>query len=321
MNASKNINRSEVFAFVPSYNHAPFVEKCLKSIFKQTLPPKKLLVIDDGSKDDSPRIIEQVLKDCPFEAEFIRRENRGLSATLNEGFARSTGAYFAYLGSDDVWLPDFCRRRAELLDSRPDAVLAFGHAYLIDEQDQIFDCTRNWVEYSEQDILANLLRGVVPITASVAFRRSALEKMPWNESAVLEDYELYLKLSAKGKFAVDDNVSAAWRQHGYNTSRDFPKMMNEWLEAQNRVAPAIGISPPELTKIQSELKFTFVADFIRHGEKSAAARMLWENRGSARSASEIGKMLIRLLIPQSYHDWHRRGKRRQKIRQYGKIEI
>ena len=60
-------NRSEIFVVVPSYNHAPFVEQCLRSIFDQTLHPKKLLVIDDGSTDSSPKIIEASLKNCPFD--------------------------------------------------------------------------------------------------------------------------------------------------------------------------------------------------------------------------------------------------------------
>lgn len=321
MNEAINDKAAEVFAFVPSYNHAPFVEKCLKSIVKQTLPPKKLLVIDDGSKDDSPKIIERVLKDCPFEAELIVRRNRGLSATLNEGFACSTGEYFAYLGSDDIWLPDFLKCRTELLRSRPRAVLAFGHAFLIDEYDQIFDCTRDWVEYREKEVLSNLLRGIPPVTSSVVFRRSALEGMRWNEDAILEDYELYLKLTAKGEFAVDDNVLAAWRQHGYNTSRDFSKMMDEWLAAQNRVAPEIGVGAEELKTIQSELKFICVADYVRQGKKAEAARMLWENRRGAKSVLEIGKMILRLLIPMSYYDRHQKVRRERKIRQYGKIEV
>jgi alpha-1,3-rhamnosyltransferase len=321
MNAVKNTDSGEVFAFVASYNHAPFVEKCLKSIIKQTLPPKKLLVIDDGSKDESPQIIERVLNGCPFDAEFIARSNRGLSATLNEGFSHSTGDYFAYLGSDDVWLPDFLKCRTRLLDSRPDAVLAFGHAFLIDEQDQIFDCTRDWVEYKEKDVLHNLLRGIPPVTSSVVFRRAILENVRWNEDVILEDYELYLKLTAKGAFAVDDNVLAAWRQHGYNTSGDFARMMNEWLAAQNRVAPEIGIGAEELKKIQSELKFICVTDLIRHGKKAAAAKMLWANRQGAKSNLEILKTSFRLLIPKFYYNRHRKNRRRQKIRQYGKIEV
>src|SRR5258707_10657709 len=56
-----------VSVVVPSYNHALFVESTLRSIFRQTLAPAQLLVIDDGSTDDSPYIIERVLRDCPFE--------------------------------------------------------------------------------------------------------------------------------------------------------------------------------------------------------------------------------------------------------------
>ncbi len=78
---------------------------------KQTRQPAELLVIDDGSSDESPRIIERVLSDCPFSCEFIARENRGLCATLNEGLQRTGGEYFAYLGSDDLWLPDFLQER------------------------------------------------------------------------------------------------------------------------------------------------------------------------------------------------------------------
>ena len=321
--AAEADTRSEVFVLVPSYNHAPFVEKCLRSIFKQTLAPAKLLVIDDGSGDESARIIERLLPDCPFPAEFIARENRGLSATLNEGFAFCREEkYFAYLGSDDVWLPEFLQNRARLLDSRPDAVLAFGHAFLIDDRDRIFDCTRDWVEYREEQVLKNLLRGVPPVTSSVVFRRVALQGLRWNEDAILEDYELYLKLTARGTFAVDNQkVLAAWRQHGYNTSRDFARMMDEWLAAQNRVAPLIGIGAAELEKIQAELKFISIADFIRHGKKREALRMLWENRRAARSKTDIGKMLARLLIPRAFHDRHRRNKRRQNIARYGNIEI
>jgi len=117
-----------VSVVVPSFNHARFIEATLRSILNQTLPPAKLIVIDDGSGDESPRIIDRVLKDCQFPCELVARENRGLCATLNEGFERARGDYFAYLGSDDLWLPDFLEARVGLLETRAAAVLAYGHA-------------------------------------------------------------------------------------------------------------------------------------------------------------------------------------------------
>jgi len=99
-----------VSVIVPSYNHAQFIEATLRSIVKQTLAPATLMVIDDGSSDGSPAVIERVLTECPFPCELLVRDNRGLCATLNEGFERSAGNYFAYLGSDDLWLPNFLAR-------------------------------------------------------------------------------------------------------------------------------------------------------------------------------------------------------------------
>lgn len=311
----------KVFAFVPSYNHAPFVEKCLKSIVGQTFPPHKLLVIDDGSSDGSLRIIEKVLKRCPFDAELIARENRGLCRTLNEGLAKSAGEYFAYLGSDDVWLPEFLEKRAELLDARQKAVLAFGHAFLFDECERIFDCTENWADFADGDMLLLLLRGIIFPSPGVVYRRAALEKHQWNENSVLEDYELYLKLSADGEFAFDPRVLCGWRQHGSNVSGDFPLMLDEWIAAQNRVAGKLKISRGELDKIQTELKFDAVLSLIRHDERARAARLFWENLSGAHSVSQIAKTLFRLSVPPAFFRWNRRRKKSASIKNYGKLEI
>lgn len=322
MNAVKNKDSGEVFAFVPSYNHAPFVEKCLKSIFKQTLTPKKLLVIDDGSKDDSPKIIERILKDCPFESELIARENRGLSATLNEGLSYSSGDYFAYLSSDDVWLPEFLEKRVRLLASRPEAILAFGHAFLIDEEDQIFDSTANWTEYTDGDMLPLLLRGIVFPSSSVVYRRAMLEKYKWNEDSILEDYELYLNLRAAGcEFALDQGVLSAWRQHGWNVSGDYPLMLKEWIAAQNRVAERLSIAPEKLRKIQTGLKFNAAVDYMRHGKKREAVSLMRGNFGGAESFSQIARMILRLSIPRFAFEWNRERKRKTAIERYGKLEI
>src|ERR1051326_4017997 len=130
---------ARVSVVVPSYNHAPFVAETLRSVFRQTLRPAELLVMDDASADDSARVVAETLKDCPFPCELIARENRGLCATLNEGLAKTRGDYFAYLGSDDLWLPGFLAARVAALEGRPRAVLAYGHAFIIDERGEVTD--------------------------------------------------------------------------------------------------------------------------------------------------------------------------------------
>ncbi|HLM61949.1 MAG TPA: hypothetical protein VK308_14180, partial [Pyrinomonadaceae bacterium] len=201
------------------------------------------------------------------------------------------------------------------------AVLAFGHAYLIDENDFIIDCTDSWTPFADGDMLPLLLRGMIFSSPSVVYRRAALDAYTWNENSILEDYELYLKLSGDGEFALDSSVLCAWRQHGWNVSRDVSAMLDEWLAAQNRVADKLEISREELDAIQAELKFKTVLDYVRHGRRSEAIRLMRENIRGAKSVGQIGRTLFRLSIPQIFFQWNRKRKRINAIKKYGKLNF
>src|SRR6266404_3879476 len=259
---------ASVSVVVPSYNHAPFVEATLRSIMKQTLWPAQLVVIDDGSRDDSPAVIERVLNECPFPCELTARENRGLSATLNEGFERTYGDYFAYLGSDDLWLPHFLNARTGLLAERPAAVLAYGHAYFIDEQNAIIDSTADWASYVDGDVREMLLETTAPMSPTVLYRRDALEHERWNEASKLEDYDLYLRLSAAGEFAFDHRILSAWRRHSSNVSWDQALMLEEQLQAQRQGALRFGLTDEQIQALQMATRFNHAEDFLRLGRKS-----------------------------------------------------
>lgn len=310
---NKERRQPEVFAFVPSYNHAPFVETCLRSIIAQTHAPAKLLVIDDGSKDDSPRVIERVLNDCPFDSELIVRPNRGLCYTLNEGFSHSFGKYFAYIGSDDYWLPEFFAARVALMEKRDNAVIGYGHAHLIDGDGRIFDSTPNyaddWANYPDGDASPMLLRGVAPISSTIFYRRESLSEVSWNENSRLEDYEMYLRLMKRGEFAFDPQVLSVWRHHSYNTSKNLGLMMDEVIAAQNRNFDSLGIDRDSLSRIQTETKFRYARDFLQHGDKKKALELARRNWRGATSKTELAVFATRMLVPMFLvNAW--RGRRR-----------
>ncbi len=320
MDSPATENQDKVFVVVPSYNHAPFVEQCLGSIISQTLRPTKLLVIDDGSSDGSVAIIERVLNDCPFDTELIVRANRGLCATLNEALSASSGEFFAYLGSDDVWLPSFLAEQTSLLNARPNAVLAFAHAYLVDEDGNVFDSTAEWTDFADGDLRPMLLRGSVFSSPGVLHRRSVLAKYRWNEASRLEDYEMYLKLSMEGGFARNEHLLCAWRQHGDNASDDLPLMYEEMAAAQERLAPDLGLNDAELARVQSRMKFAAAENLVRHGFRYEALRFFIENLRSADSISDALRTAIRLAIPQTLFQWNRKRKRRDGAERYGNLQ-
>lgn len=307
---------------VPSYNHGRFIEATLRSIMKQTLAPAELIVIDDGSTDNSTSVIERAFKDCPFPSELIARENRGLCATLNEALAKTRGKFFAYLGSDDLWLPEFLAARVALLESRQKAVLAYGHCFLIDEMDQITDCTRDWAPYKDGYVRTMLLQETIaPMSPTVVYRRSALERHGWNERARLEDYELYLKLSSEGDFAFDPQVFSAWRQHASNTSRDFGWMVEARSAAQENVSEALGLTPSDLAHYNVINNFNGAEDLLRRGQKQEAYRFLRKGwRGAPSNAARM-RVVAKLLTPYSLVKWRRRSRQAQAARRYGELSI
>jgi alpha-1,3-rhamnosyltransferase len=310
-----------VSVVVPSYNHAQFIETTLRSILKQTLRPAKLIVIDDGSTDGSPYIVERVLKECPFPCELAVRENRGLCTTLNEGFARTSGDYFAYLGSDDLWLPDFLQRRVELLESRARALVAYGHAYLIDEENRIVDSTADWANYVDGDVREMLLRTIGPMSPTVLYRREALEHERWHEESKLEDYDLYLRLSARGEFAFDPRILSAWRRHSSNVSSDQTLMLAEQLLAQRKAALRFGYTQDEIAELQRTTRFHRAEDFLRVGDKSNALGLMIDNWRGARSPFTTARMLLRLLIPKSFMRGRARMRQANFQKRHGTIDV
>ncbi|MFQ3590997.1 MAG: glycosyltransferase family A protein [Chloracidobacterium sp.] len=307
---------------MPSYGHAPFVARALRSIFRQRQPPSRLLVIDDGSPDDSARIIAATLTECPFPCEFIVHDrNRGLCATLNEALTHCDAPFFAYLGSDDLWLPDFLATRTAMLQARPEAVLAYGHAFIINADDAIVDDTRWWARYTDGDVRAMLLRGGAPMSATVLYRTAALARFGWDERSRLEDYALYLRLCCVGDFAFDPEVRAAWRRHAQNTSHNVDFMLRETLAAQAAVADQMGLSAAERRQAQAELTWTYAEAFARAGARRRAAALAWANWFGAPNWWARGKMLARLLLPAAVERWRQTCRARTIARRYGKLPL
>jgi alpha-1,3-rhamnosyltransferase len=309
-----------VSVLVPSYNHGRFVARCLRSIIGQSQRPLELIVIDDGSEDDSVQRIEQELNNCPFDSELIASSHKGLAKSLNEGLKRSHGKYFAYLGSDDVWLPEFLESRVKVLRSRSDAVLAYGHTFVINEEDQIIECTKDWAPYANGSAREMLLNLIVPFSPSVLYRRQALERHYWSEDAGLEDFDMYLRLSTEGEFAFDEQILCAWRSHRSNNSRDLEFMLNECLEALRRAVPSLQLTPEELEKARATLKWRYAGDLIRAGEKGAGTRLLCSNLKGAPSYGSIARNMVTLSLPTSILRWRKQYLQRRTVKFYGTLK-
>jgi hypothetical protein len=251
----------------------------------------------------------------------IARENRGLTATLNQALSiLDDTEYFAYLGSDDVWLDTFLAARIEVLKNRSGAVLGYGHSYLIDEENKVVDCTAEWADYKDGDVRDMLLETIGPMSPTVLYRRDSLAKYGWNENARLEDYELYLRLSLDGEFAFDPRILSAWRQHGENTSRNQQMMLEEQIAALKVVAPGFGIGAQDLDRLLKAIRFSRAEDFLRVGDKRKAIELVVQNLNAV-DRSRLMPIVKRLLIPYAAVSWWKRKKQSKASERYGSLKI
>src|SRR5688572_22963104 len=126
-----------VSAIIPTYNRADLLARALDSVIAQDYRPLEAVVVDDGSTDHTPRIIESYrrkLADHNVNFIFHRQQNGRAPKARNTGMQLATGPLFAFLDSDDLWLTQFCSTLVRLFDKYPSAGLGFCGIHVIDGQ-------------------------------------------------------------------------------------------------------------------------------------------------------------------------------------------
>lgn len=212
-----------VTVVIPTYNRAQFIAEAIQSVLEQTFRDFELIVVDDGSTDDTAAVVSRFTDP---RLRYIYQTNQERSAARNHGLRLARGEYVAFLDSDDVWLPAKLEHQVALLDARPAMGLVYTGAYIFEGQ-----CT-----FMEQrprcrgEVLKALLMedNVVCGSASTALvRRACFDSVgSFDENLrACEDWDMWLRLAAGGyEFDFVPQPLARCRVHGTNTQKDAEKM-------------------------------------------------------------------------------------------------
>ena len=224
-----------VTVIIASYNHAPYVEAAIESVLAQTYPAVELLVVDDGSKDDSVKRIQALQRKHGFD--FQVQTNQGLARTLNDCIARARGSLIAPFGSDDVMLPERLTKQVAYLQGRPEVGICAGNIAHIDGAGQSLarrDRERPFRRLDFEDIFCSDKAGAPAPT--LLFRRDVLEQVGcFDPSIRLEDLLVELKITRAGYFIdVLPDVLAQYRVHGSNTYKNRRFMIETVLATYAR---------------------------------------------------------------------------------------
>lgn len=232
-----NNNQPLVTVIIIFKDAGNFICEAIESVLSQSYKHWELLLIDDGSTDESTQIALSYVEKHPNSIRYFDHPNHtnlGMSASRNLGIRSAQGDYIAFLDADDIWLPNKLDYQVNILESHPAAGMVYGNTlYWYSWTGQPEDKQRDHIPllgvepnavFEPPDLLQHYLEGkaAVPCTCSIMVRREVLERIGGFEDSfrgMYEDQVFYAKISLAESIFVADACLDQYRQHPQSISK------------------------------------------------------------------------------------------------------
>ena len=213
-----------VSVVVPTYNRADLLPQAIDSVLRQAFVSFELLVVDDGSTDDTDRVVARFEDDRIL---YLRQPHSGLPAVArNTGMRRARGEFIAFLDSDDLWLPEKLACQVEQMDARPELGLVYANAYRFVDDPRQHD-PRDLLLKPGQGVAGEAFerlygRPVIPnltvmIRSSVVAKTGLFDEDPRLKAN--EDYDYWLRIAHEYSIGYLDRPLALYRHHAQGISK------------------------------------------------------------------------------------------------------
>ena len=217
--------RPSVSVVIPCYNYGRFLAEAIASVLGQSYQDFEIVVIDDGSTDDTERVARRFPR-----VQYHRQGNEGLSAARNAGTRVSRGRYILYHDADDLLTPDALETGVYWLEQRPDCAFVSGDFQYISTSGAAVEIGKS-KPASRDHYLALLSGNYIGMPGTVIYRRDAVIaeggfNVLLNHSA---DYDLYLRLARRHAVFSHDRVVGLYRRHDANMSANKAQMLRYTL--------------------------------------------------------------------------------------------
>jgi alpha-1,3-rhamnosyltransferase len=241
-----------VTVVISSYNHAKYVSQSIESVVAQSYKNIEIVVIDDGSNDQSVQIITSLAEKHGFTV--IARENRGLARTLNEGIGLARGTYISFVASDDYYFPHRIENAVRQLEKSTDKVaFVYCDGYIIDDAGQRIGLFGDrHPRPLVGSIYDNLLVGNWIPGMGVTFKAEVLKQFKFDERFMIEDHTLFLRMfkDDKHELAFYNDLGFVYRWHGNNISKP-----GELMDIENRLIEYYFEDVGQYAEFKRQLKY------------------------------------------------------------------
>ncbi len=226
-----------VSTVITSYNKGPYLAEAIESALGQDYEPQEIIVVDDGSTDNTREVAEAFGK----RIRYCFQTNRGPAAAKNRGIELGTGEYVAFLDGDDRWRPGKLAPQIALLDKDASVGVVYGPAATISSEDAESPRRRSRLgDFCRGRILDELIvRNFIPFSSAIVRRRCVAEAGMLDESErVADDYEFWLRMALHCAFDYVDEIVVDYRMGVDQIAGRFSSMrrVDEALRIQRQFA-------------------------------------------------------------------------------------
>jgi glycosyltransferase involved in cell wall biosynthesis len=225
----------DVSVIIPCYQQGHFLSEAIETVLAQTWPAKEIIVIDDGSRDNTAAVAARYPS-----VRYIYQDNSGSASARNRGISESKGSYLVFLDADDRLLSKALEIGVSSLGTHPESAFVFGRCQHIRHDgspDSVFQQS-----YDESDDYLAMLRGN-PIwhPAAVMCRRSVIETINGFDTSLVacSDYEFYLKVTRISPVYCHNCIISEYRQHSANKTSNNPLTLNSLTRILRSQLPLI----------------------------------------------------------------------------------
>ncbi len=214
-----------ISVIIPCFNHAHYLPEVIDSILQQTYLNYEIIVVDDGSKDNT----REIANSYPL-VKYVYQQNQGLAAARNTGIQHAAGNYIIFSDADDWLFPDALQHQIHAFEENNEAVAVAGAHDKVDTYGQIIYEEENLPKHKNH-YLDLLMGNFIGMHGAVMYKRSVFDEFQYdNTLKAAEDYDLYLRLTRNHPIVVHQNKIAAYRMHSENMSKNIPLMLEHVLK-------------------------------------------------------------------------------------------
>jgi glycosyltransferase involved in cell wall biosynthesis len=198
-----------VSVIIPTYNRAYVVKRTIDSILNQTFPDFEIIVVDDGSKDDTKEVINSYIDN---RIKYIYKSNGGVSSARNVGLKNATGGFICFLDSDDFWPENFLQVMSDKLTANSEYCAAYCMRTRLFEDGSMQPSYQKEFFASGQ-ITELLFQKTFIQTSTLCFKKNVLDGLYFDETLTNgEDVDMWLKVSIRTKFLFVPDIQIIYSQ-------------------------------------------------------------------------------------------------------------